>query len=483
KLATAKNIHNWQIRKRPVLPLRSGYFDEKNIDIIALNYLSKGIALLYQSRNLKKTKEEVSIGLAFFAHDNSAHLHWRSDTPIWSKSGRKNKINILGAQITEDTILIYFKRDRYKIHTVEIPNPLASRKLTKKRLALKRHHQNPIISPEGGQPWESVGTFNPAVLHHEDKVHILYRAADKNGVSYVGYAVSHDGVNIDYRHNMPCYWPRADFESGFGERPYSRWSKGFASGGTWGGCEDPKVTLIDGRVYMTYVGHSGTPGILLITSIDLDDFLNHRWKKWTWPKVLYYPRIGPDINPPFGESINKSAVIFPERINGKYVIFHRIPPVVRIHYADSLEDLGYPNELEIHASIESRSHSWDSQKLSIGSTPIRTQEGWLVIYHAVDSRDSSKYKIGAMLLDHNDPEKILHRTNSPILEPDMDYENDWKPGVAYPSGAAIINDTLHVYYGGGDKHVCVASANIDDFLEDLMTEQEPKLNFDQIVVS
>jgi predicted GH43/DUF377 family glycosyl hydrolase len=86
------------------------------------------------------------------------------------------------------------------------------------------------------------------------------------------------------------------------------------------------------------------------------------------------------------------------------------------------------------------------------------------LYHANDSREPHKYKLGAMILDKNDPEKILYRTSHPILNPDMPYENDGKPGVVYASGAVVIGERLFIYYGGADRVVCAASASLDEFL-------------------
>jgi predicted GH43/DUF377 family glycosyl hydrolase len=98
--------------------------------------------------------------------------------------------------------------------------------------------------------------------------------------------------------------------------------------------------------------------------------------------------------------------------------------------------------------------------------------GWLLLYHANDKRDPGKYKLGAMLLDLNDPTKVLYRANAPLLGPEEWYENDGKPGVVYTCGAVIVNDNLIVYYGGGDKHIAVARANIQEFLKAL-TENHP----------
>ena len=127
--------------------------------------------------------------------------------------------------------------------------------------------------------------------------------------------------------------------------------------------------------------------------------------------------------------------------------------------------------------IESRKLSgidelrWDNMVRGAGAPPIKTKHGWLVFYHAMDKRDPDKYKVGAMILDYNDPTKILYRSKHPILEPIAHYENNGaKSGVVYVCGAVIKDDTLFVYYGGSDSVVCVATINVDEFLGDLTRE-------------
>jgi predicted GH43/DUF377 family glycosyl hydrolase len=123
---------------------------------------------------------------------------------------------------------------------------------------------------------------------------------------------------------------------------------------------------------------------------------------------------------------------------------------------------------------------WDSRKVSFGSTPIKTKHGWLVITHGVDDSNDSQYQIGAMILDYNNPEKVIKRSKKPILSPELWYENDWKPGILYPCGAVNKNGTLLIYYGGGDKYVCVASSPFDYFVESMMKDEKPKLKFNKI---
>jgi len=318
---------------------------------------------------------------------------------------------------------------------------------------LKKPDHNPIITPNPDHPWESQATFNTAALHLDGKVHFLYRAIGDTGVSVLGYASSVDGLHIDERLAEPAYVSTSDFDERRG-RPIFRTPYG--SGGGYGGVEDPRLILVDGRIYMTYVAFDGwRPPRVALTSIEIEDFLKHRW---CWkPPVLISP---PDV-------VDKNAVIFPERVRGKYVIFHRIFPNVLVDFVDSL-DFQEGEYLKGEFVIPPREDSWDSRKLGAGAPPMKTKDGWLLIYHAVDDKDASKYKIGAMLLDLDDPRKVLHRTMSPILEPDMPYENDgYKSGVAYPCGAVILKDHLFVYYGGADTVTCVAWHPLDEFLEHL----------------
>ena len=231
-----------------------------------------------------------------------------------------------------------------------------------------------------------------------------------------------------------------------------------------GGCEDPRLTRIKERVYMTYVAYDGHshPRVTL-SSIHIDDFLK---KQWNWKKPVL-------ISPPY--IVDKNACILPEKINGKYVIFHRVFPNILIDFVNDLDFDGETRWLIGQYKIPTRvlSSDWDSLKVGCGPPPIKTKDGWLLIYQAVGSSDESRYKIGAMLLDLKDPTKVLARTRNPILEPAVSYENDgWKAGVVYPCGAVIISDRLFVYYGGADTVVCVASVKLEPFLEQLATNHK-----------
>lgn len=345
----------------------------------------------------------------------------------------------------------------------------APRKKTK-RLFVKRHAQsselnlvksggNPILKPREEYAWESRQTFNPAALYEDGKVHLLYRALGDDGMSVVGYATSRDGIEINERLERPIFMSSHPLRQ-INNMPLHD----YGSGGGWGGCEDPRITKIDERIYMTYVHFDGfNPPRIALTSIHLDDFLHKRWR-WGGTKIISPAHV-----------VDKSGCLFPEKINGKYVMLHRIYPDILI---DFLDDLEFNNGalLQGQFKITPRKGYWDSRKIGAGAPPLKTPFGWLLIYYAVDDRDDSQYKIGAMLLDLDNPAKVLYRTDQPILEPVEWYENEGhKAGIVYPCGAVVIDDTLFVYYGGADTVVCVATATLDTFLKALIHKKRPKL--------
>ncbi len=464
-IAFSKNLVAWS-KTMPLIKSRPHYYDHGALELIGVSYIEQGILVFYQTRSNHRDTYQLQMGGILLAKDNPMHVLWRAETPLWEsgKYSKKREHRLVGAYALDDLLVAYELSGANQLITHTMPNPFDLEPMARPEMRLARHEANPIMSPREND-WESVGVFNPAVFQHDGKIHMLYRALNYAGMSMLGYASSTDGYTIDYRSQTPAYWPREQFE-GVNAVKTSTYSDAFASGGGWGGCEDPKLAMIDEIVYLTYVAHDGYgPPRVAMSTMHIDDFVAKRWHKWSKATLISEPGI-----------VNKSGVLLPEKINGKFVVFHRVFPNILIHYDDTL-DLGEHTDkwLETHGEIAIRPHAWDSRKLSVGATPIRIKEGWLVIYHAVDDRDDAKYKIGAMILDADDPSKVLYRTNSPILAPEEYYENEWKFGIAYPSGAAVKDGTLFVYYGGGDKFVCVATANLEQFIDELMKEKPLKL--------
>jgi beta-1,2-mannobiose phosphorylase / 1,2-beta-oligomannan phosphorylase len=329
---------------------------------------------------------------------------------------------------------------------------------------LERHESNPIIEPRENVFWEMKATFNPGAVYADKRVHLLYRAIGSTDMSVLGYASTADGVTINERLLMPAFEPKARQSKITvpAEIPYQIYS----SGGGWnGGCEDPRVTLINDRIYLMYTAFDGWGSVrIALSTIALEDFLQ---KKWQWKEPAL-------ISPP-GE-IHKNWVLFPEKINGKFAILHSISPTILIDYFDSLDDFNDEQWIRSHYNRAARTDGWDSWIRGAGPPPIKTKLGWLLLYHAMDVRDPNRYKLGAMVLDEDDPTKILYRSRVPILEPDADYENNgFKAGVVYSCGAVVKDNELYVYYGGGDSVTCVAMANLDKFLDELRKHGTPKL--------
>lgn len=329
---------------------------------------------------------------------------------------------------------------------------------------LERSLQNPIISPRA-YGWESKATFNPTAFISGNKVHLIYRAVGEDDVSTLGYATSFNGYHIQDRPTYHIY-KRTNLNFKTGEPII------YSSGGGWsGGCEDPRVTLIEDRLYMLYTAFDGWSSVrIALTSIPLSDF---KKGKWNWEKPVL-------ISPP-GE-INKNWVIFPEKINGKFAIMHSFYPNILIDYFDSLDEFDGKKYIKSNNTRPvDKNRTWDSWFRGVGPAPIKTKIGWLVLYHAMDHKNPDRYKLGALILDAKDPTKILYRSKNPILEPEEHYENNGhKWGVVYSCGAVVKEGRLFVYYGGADTVVCVASIELAELVESLKKDKVVKLKEDKI---
>lgn len=463
-----KNKENIQVNfsrdtirwEKNLKPLIENQEDLKIESVGCAIHTERGILVIYHTKNRNK----YFANMVIFNKDNPVEVLWQAKESMWSQPKEWNgEINFLGIVLLHGMFISYLQVEGKGIFAAvfalhKISDGHSSKDIS---LRLKRTTENPIIAPRSQNKWEAFNTFNPAAVYDGGKVHILYRAQGYDYVSAIGYASSIDGIHIDERLDMPIYNPSVN--STMFLKP-SEVSHKFVSGGGYGGCEDPRITKIDNRYYLTYVSFDGmNPPRIALTSIAASDFLQ---KLWFFEKPVL-------ISPP--GIVDKSAVIFPEKIKGKYVIMHRIYPDILIDFVDSLEFDG-THWLEGKYKISPRPDKWDSRKIGAGAPPVKTKYGWLLIYQSVGEQDSGKYKIGAMLLDLSDPTKVLYRSQSPILEPEESYENNgFKTGVIYPCGAVVIDNTLYVYYGGSDSYVCVATANLEEFLKELRFSQLAKL--------
>ena len=176
------------------------------------------------------------------------------------------------------------------------------------------------------------------------------------------------------------------------------------------------------------------------------------------------------------EGWDKDAFIFPERIGGKIALVHRVEPNIQIDYFDSFEELldphawqGYLERVEASTALRA-AFPWECGKVGGSVPPIKTPQGWLFIYHAVEvSPDRpAVYRAGAALLDLADPRRVIARLPYPILEPEMDYERVGDVNhVVFPAGGYVHQGYLTISYGGADRVVALARVPLQDLLEEL----------------
>ena len=166
------------------------------------------------------------------------------------------------------------------------------------------------------------------------------------------------------------------------------------------------------------------------------------------------------------------VIIFPEKIQDKYAVLSRPDFSGSAYEADSLSIwLSLTNDLldiSERKILASPIFEWENRVIGGNTPPVKTESGWLVIYHGVSA--DGFYRIGAMLLDLNDPFKVTHRTPEPIFEPREDYELKGPHsynGVVFPCGNAVINDTYYLYYGAADKYVAAATCKLKELLTHL----------------
>jgi beta-1,2-mannobiose phosphorylase / 1,2-beta-oligomannan phosphorylase len=316
-------------------------------------------------------------------------------------------------------------------------------------LKANKFPNNPLLKPMPEHSWENKGVFNAGAIKLKGQVYILYRALSEEGVSNVGLAISKDGYYIDERLEKPIYPLKSPYE--LPRQP-----------GTWSGVEDVRVTQIEDTLYMCFTAFDGQTARLGISSIKVEDFLARNWTKWTETKI---------ISPP--ETVDKDGALFPEKINGKYVFFHRLEPNIVIDMVDDLDFLKQKH-LRSRGIIAPRSHSWDGVKIGINGPPIKTKAGWLVFYHGISKIDSH-YRISALLLDLKEVTKVIGRADYPILEPEAIYEKEGiVNNVVFSNGQVVKGDMVIIYYGGADKVLCGAEIDINKLVDYVLKSSKNK---------
>lgn len=304
----------------------------------------------------------------------------------------------------------------------------------------QRASENPILAPQGSG-FEARDVFNAAAVDSGGSVRILYRAMSADNTSTIGLASSKDGIHVDERLPEPVYVPRTDFEM----------KKGDPRGNS--GCEDPRAVVIDGMLHMTYTAYDGKHAPKgAHTSIPVEDFLAHRFDRWSAPTLITPEEVD-----------DKDTALLPETVDGNYIVYHRVGGII---CADIVPDLSFTKRVSRCIEILlPRRGMWDSRKVGIAGPPVKVDEGWLMIYHGV-SRHAT-YRLGAALLDPAGT-SVLARSADPVFEPMEAYEREGEvKNVVFSCGQAVRGDTVFLYYGAADKVLGVATGSLSHIVKAL----------------
>lgn len=333
-------------------------------------------------------------------------------------------------------------------------------------MKLQRFEGNPVISPKPGSWWEGAVTANPGAWYDAatGKVKLLYRAsaADPIHKVYLGLAESADGYRFQRVSDEPVVVPSDGFDEGC--------------------VEDPRIVKFGEWYFITYASRPYPAGQYWLKTP------HEQWKPpyatADWPVSLReslsssgllltrdfrsFKRAGRFTDTTLDD---RDAILFPERVGGKFVLLHRPmswvgpaygteKPAMWIAFSDDV--MKWPAS-RLLAKAE---YPWE-RKIGGSTPPLRTDRGWLTIYHAVGP--DLHYRLGAMLLDLDNPARVTHRSPDWIMQPEAPYETDgFYQGCIFPCGNVVIKGTLFVYYGAGDRHVGVATCQLDELVAHLL---------------
>jgi predicted GH43/DUF377 family glycosyl hydrolase len=334
-----------------------------------------------------------------------------------------------------------------------------------------------IFLEKTSNAFESKAVLNPATYQEGDTVNVFYRAVSDKDISSVGYCKTNGPTEVVKRSPKPILVPEHDYEIK--------------------GVEDPRIVKIDDAYYLTYTAFDGKNArIAYAKSYDLIHFekqgiisANITYKEAeklfasSHLKDRYY-FFSSYMQEKAGEDIllwEKNGILFPEKINGKFAMIHRILPEMQLIYFDDFEQLKdrdfwteHLSNLAEHVIIEN-TEWYETRNIGAGAPPIKTEAGWLLIYHAVRELNVRRtYSVSAIMLDLDDPSKVVGKLKNPLFSPTEDWEKDSIEGkhVVFPSGTSIFNNKLYIYYGAADSRIGVASVEMDNFLRDLIKSEE-----------
>jgi predicted GH43/DUF377 family glycosyl hydrolase len=327
---------------------------------------------------------------------------------------------------------------------------------------IRRFEHNPILMPVIENAWEAEAAFNGCPIVSGGRIHLLYRAVSSpqrvSGVqmqlSTIGHALSTDGIYWDYRRQFI--------------KPEYGWEKF--------GCEDPRVTKVGGKFYIFYTALSAYPfradGIRVGLAITRD-----------------FRRI--EAKYPVTTFNSKAMALFPGKFNGRMAAVltantDRPPAKIGLAFFDHEEQIwspeyweGWYSFLDDHALPLQRT---PKDHIEVGAPPVRTQYGWLLVYSYIQNyfAPPPTFGIDAVLLDLENPAKIIARTEKPWLVPEEVYETYGRvPNIIFPTGALIRGKALHIYYGAADTTCAVATGRLETLVEEMLAAKAEKIKLER----
>ncbi len=275
---------------------------------------------------------------------------------------------------------------------------------------------------------------------------MLFRAMGEDGISRFGYASSTDGLHFD-RQDYPVYEgnKRHEFESL--------------------GVEDPRIVKIDGLFYVVYTA----------VSIDPEGVVNPNWPEKVAKRIRVALATTRDFKTFEDQDVivpnlnAKNASLFPMLVKGEYWLLYRtFQNETFFSHSINLVELSEP-----HIVFRERSGYWDSVRVGLGSPPIDSEVGWLIFYHGVDSFNT--YRLGLLVLDHDNPTDVIYRSPEPILDPQESFEKfGFVPNVVFTCGAVEIEEEYYIYYGAADMTIGVATIPKKQLLDEVKRSLGPK---------
>ncbi len=326
-----------------------------------------------------------------------------------------------------------------------------------------------IILEKTSLEFENKAVFNPACIQVEDITHMYYRAVNENNISSIGYCQLKDNKVIN-RFDKPILTPEFDYEKK--------------------GVEDPRITYLDGVYYLFYTVYDGINALIsYATSRDLIHFVKQGLispkisydeaedifrgsgvrERYTMFEIFHKEKGGKDIF-----LFEKDASLFPQKINNKFALLHRILPGIQVIYFDSFSELtnnhwrDYFKNLGEYIVIDPL-FWFESRNIGGGCPPIETKDGWLIIYHAVEDTPLGKiYHAAAALLDRKNPLKVLGRLSEPLFSPKKTWgKSGIVNNIVFPTGALVRDNRLYIYYGAADTLIAAKSVDLTELLTEL----------------